>query len=246
MDNKLSDQKVYKTQNYGIFKSLVGNRELNKMHVLRLTSAVMKENLLAENPIIVNSNFEVIDGQHRLEVARANDLEIYYVIHPDLDIASVQMLNWTVLKWSTKDFLDSYVERGYTEYIKLQEYANRTGMSLSICRLILGGKGATLDTEGLRVRFQAGEFKVENPELGEMFANIIEDLRTVTEFKEERDKQLIIATSKILKQVDFQEMMRQFEASGKKIKRAATTRDYLRQYEDVYNYNKKGAPTRFY
>lgn len=236
---------IYKTRLYSIFKPLKGNRQIEKRHVTALTSMIMRNNLLEKNPILVNEKYQIIDGQHRLEVAKNNELDIFYVIQAGTDLSDVQMLNATVKRWTTKDYLDSNIALGKSDYIKLAEYAEETGISLSNSMVILGGSGPSLDTTGLRRSFYLGDFRILNPELGELVRDAIDDLRTITEFTEENDVKLIVATTKVLKQIDFQEMMKQFAASGKKIKRSGAVRDYLRQYEDVFNYNKRNQ-TRFY
>lgn len=240
-----ADIKVYKTRLYSIFVPIKGNRKIEKRHITNLTASIMRNNLLEQNPIIVNEKFQIIDGQHRLEIAKANDLDIFYVIQEGTDLTDVQMLNANVKRWTTKDYLDSYIALGNEAYIKLAEYAEETGISIANSMVILGGRAITGDTSGSRNAYKTGMFKIEAPEFGEMFKEIIDDLRQVTEFSEENDKKLIVATAKVLLKIDFQEMLKQFEKSNRKIHRSAAIRDYLRQYEDVYNYNKKNQ-TRFY
>lgn len=57
---------VYRTNNYDQFKRLVGNREVNPKRVKTIKKSVEEIGYIP-NPIIVNENMEVIDGQGRLQ-----------------------------------------------------------------------------------------------------------------------------------------------------------------------------------
>ena len=72
-------QQIEKTRNYGMFKFLIGNRPLRKPALRKLKLAIEYDNQLGIHPIIVNNNLEVIDGQHRLEVAKELGVDIYYI-----------------------------------------------------------------------------------------------------------------------------------------------------------------------
>ena len=62
------DLQIHSTCDLGIFKILEGNRNINLGHVERLVKSI-QENGFLKMPIIVNDDFEVIDGQHRLMAA---------------------------------------------------------------------------------------------------------------------------------------------------------------------------------
>ena len=69
---------VYHTTDYGRFKLLEENRPLDTAHVNKLVHAIKYQNLLDQKPIDVTADFEVIDGQHRLEAARTLNTPIYF------------------------------------------------------------------------------------------------------------------------------------------------------------------------
>ncbi len=70
---------IEKTKEYSKFKHLKGNRPIQKYHLKKLKQSIEKDNCLNLHPIIVNKNFEIIDGQHRLEVAKQLDLDIFFI-----------------------------------------------------------------------------------------------------------------------------------------------------------------------
>jgi ParB-like chromosome segregation protein Spo0J len=62
-----------------IFKHIKGNRIPNLKHVRRLVDSIKKYGMKC-NPILVNEQMEVIDGQHRLLAAKETNSFVYYII----------------------------------------------------------------------------------------------------------------------------------------------------------------------
>ena len=76
---------VYFTNDLERFVTMNGNRCVNPRHVDRIAES-QKVNGVLMNPIIVNSLWEVVDGQHRLEASRKNELGVYYIIFNDKEL----------------------------------------------------------------------------------------------------------------------------------------------------------------
>lgn len=70
---------IQRTNDYSIFKKMEGNRPIDRYHIKKLSESISKDNQLSIHPIIVNKDFFVIDGQHRLEAARSLGIEIFYI-----------------------------------------------------------------------------------------------------------------------------------------------------------------------
>ena len=64
---------VIKTNDYNTFKVMPGNRPVNKLHVRRLSKSMEEKHLMS--PILVNEKMQVIDGQHRLEAQKSDQIE---------------------------------------------------------------------------------------------------------------------------------------------------------------------------
>jgi len=75
---KSKEGKILITYDYEIFKRMRGNRILNNSHVKNLVKS-MKEKYLPQ-PILVNKDMEIIDGQHRFAAAEELNLPIHYLI----------------------------------------------------------------------------------------------------------------------------------------------------------------------
>lgn len=122
---------IQKTTNYNLFKTIEGNRDLNPNHLAKLAMSVAKKNLLQYAPIMVNESMEVIDGQHRLEVARQSKLEIYYTIVPRARLDEVMELNTTLRNWKLTDFVNSMIVTGNKEMQYLRNFCEEYGISIT-------------------------------------------------------------------------------------------------------------------
>ena len=122
MKNKKVVNQVYQTTDYSEFRTLDGNRSLNELHVRRLRESFEIDYLFS--PIIVNEKHEIIDGQHRCEAAKKLGLPINFIIMPNYGLREVQMLNENMKNWKKEDYLNSYCDLGYPEYIKFRSFLN--------------------------------------------------------------------------------------------------------------------------
>lgn len=114
---------VCQTMDYSLFKTLKGNRNVNQAHLHRLTKSIGEKYLLS--PIVVNERFEIIDGQHRFQAAKANNLPVYYIIAIGYGLNEVQILNTNSSNWNNMDYLKAYCDMGLEPYLKFKIYVNR-------------------------------------------------------------------------------------------------------------------------
>ena len=74
---KNEDNVIHETRDYSMFKTVKGNRTIDKSHVKRLVREMKKKDL--ELPIFINENDEVVDGQHTLEARKELNKPIRYI-----------------------------------------------------------------------------------------------------------------------------------------------------------------------
>lgn len=127
---------VNQTSDYARFKTLQGNRNVNKLHIRRLTDSFRKAYLLS--PIVVNQDYEIIDGQHRFEAAKELNLPINFIICNDYSLKEVQLLNTNMKNWTKEDYLNAYCDLGYPEYLRFREFmGNFPEFGALACEIIL-------------------------------------------------------------------------------------------------------------
>lgn len=89
---------------------------------IRLKKSVLKDGII--NPILVNNQLEILDGQHRYKIALENNINFDFVIRElTSDAAKVIIdLNNSQHGWNITDRVLHYSREGNEEYQKLYRY----------------------------------------------------------------------------------------------------------------------------
>lgn len=229
---------IHSTNDYSIFKTVKGNRKIYPKHVANLMSSILKKNMLAENPILVNESMEIIDGQHRLQAAKGLSIPIYYLILDAGKLAEVQQLNSYTRTWMTQDYLDSYISTGSPKYIELKEFLNEYGFSIEAGFNLLFG-----DSRGDVYReFREGKFNFtdEQMEAAKAKGDLILDIRSYFVGGAGQSNFFYRTISIIYDKGLAVELANKVKVANPRLQRQWSVRDYLRMFEDVLNWNKKG------
>lgn len=115
--------KTYRTYNYDIFKRLEGNRAVLSLRVKRVKRSI-ENNGYIFSPIVVNEKYEVIDGQARLEALKILEMPVDFVIADGAGIRECIALNANGTSWKIQDYIESYCEQEYEDYIRFNELLN--------------------------------------------------------------------------------------------------------------------------
>lgn len=240
----LDDQpipKILATREYNMFKNLKGNRPISTNHVAALTKAIAKHNLLPFEAIVVNEHMQIIDGQHRLAVAKANKLVIYYTIAKGATLADIQELNSTSKPWTGYDYLSSYTEIGIESYEKITYYIKEYDLNLSIALSIFSpsGYGAWRD-------FKGGKLTIPNEQASIEITEAYVRVRKYAEPRVYKDREFVRAVLKLAQTVSIEEFITKLEVYAQKIEHKSTIQEYLRQFEEIYNYRLRGSAVRLF
>lgn len=162
MKYKTSEKKIYVTTDYDIFKTLTGNRDVKNGRVVKTIESIQEFGWLTE-PILVNENLEVIDGQGRLEALRRLEMPVEFIIEKGIGIKECQGLNHYQKNWSTMDYIDSFIAGGNENYIWLKSMISKykrltNNVVLSVASS--GGRSASIGTSDYFVALENGTFKV--------------------------------------------------------------------------------------
>ena len=166
---------VQQTKDLGLFKMLLGNRELNKVQIKRLTKTLEDDIWFTKlSPILVNENMEVIDGQHRLQAyknykeAKTIDLPIFFIMQKGLTIKDARLLNAGSKPWGPKDYAKAYSEYGNANYKTYLKFEKETGLNYDILVRYLA-------TDYSVESFRNGNFVVRDEKFSrQMFNNLDE------------------------------------------------------------------------
>jgi hypothetical protein len=110
LDNIMEDKpiicQIYATKEYEKFSFLPGNRKIGDAIKLKLN--VESSNKLHLHPIIVNNDFQIIDGQHRWHIAKELDLYLYYIIDESYGNFDLILHNTATKLWTPQDYAIFY------------------------------------------------------------------------------------------------------------------------------------------
>lgn len=225
---------IQRTTDFNLFKRISGNRTKNRAQIDKLTASFSESpELFKATPIIVNERMEVIDGQHRLEAAKALDQAIYYIIVDGLSLPDIQKLNSSTKTWTPVDYAISFSEKGNKHYQAYLDFKRKYHLTHETLVAFLA-----IEKGGTPTVFRAGKFKTEDIDLSD---KICGQLVEIQEFHRKGDsKKFAFAVKELLLNPDYdhKKMLQKIKLHGDKMFReAGSTQDYMRQLEAIYNKN---------
>lgn len=155
----------YETSDYSIFKTLHGNRKLNSANIKTLTTSMNLVGWIGA-PAVINERYEVIDGQNRIEAAKASQVPVQFTIRDGYRIQECIALNQNGVKWNTTDYTESWAKQGLDAYQWLLELQQKYPcFSLDDLTALCYNKARTLhQSPVVRHYFRDGKFEMTDAE----------------------------------------------------------------------------------
>lgn len=242
---------VNETNDYTMFNVLNGNRNVDKLHVKRLINSFKTAYLLS--PMIVNEKFEIIDGQHRFEAAKALSLPVRFIIANGYGLEEVQLLNTNMKNWKKIDYLNGYCDLKYPEYLKFRNFMREfPNFGIAACETILtqrlttnaGGVGTDIDIRGetnksgrILIRsFQEGDLVIENYELAQEQAKMILEMKP---YYEGYNRAALVRTMVGIFRIEYyshEQFIRKLKNNPSALTHCANIGQYKLLIEDIYNF----------
>lgn len=228
------------TTDYDVFQRMPGNRAVSENHVQKLMNAMREHDLMV--PILINQDFEVIDGQHRLEARKRLGIPVPYYWEQGLSLVHVQALNCSQKGWSNEDFADAYIELKNQNYIQYKWFRRKYGIPHSpSCILLLG-----YQPHDMINIFRSGQFKVKDLETAKARAELLSGLAPL--FSHWKDAAFVKAFLIVLNRqgFDYKTFTHRLKQNPTMMKHCTNIDTYLQQIEEVYNYRSpKKVPLRY-
>jgi hypothetical protein len=154
------------TRNYERFKFVESNRDINDNNVNKIEQSILEIGI--QVPIVVNDNYEIIEGQHRFVALRRNKLVVPYIISTSASEKYIARLQESK-KWNAVDFCRSLATKGNIDcQISLelaeewQKHSKGKMKISSTIELLMDGKGYTgvltkLKNNGYKVNIDCGK-----------------------------------------------------------------------------------------
>lgn len=220
------------TTDYSIFKEFSSNREIDEKHVKQLMVAIAAKNLLHVNPIVVDEQMRVVDGQHRLAAAEKLGLPIYY-IKDNIDRSDISMLNSNQKNWTAMDYINFYTIEKNPSFITLTNLINHYPDMAVSALLVLSNSEGKRNLKDLK----SGSLDVLNAAHCEKVCEFCEILnrKFQNDFVFYSRFPLAISTAMKAEQWEAETFIRHIEASPRSFVRCHTKEQYLEMIEEIYN-----------
>ena len=227
----MSDNVIHTTANHDLFKIIVGNRIVATHRLESLKKSIKEKDL--QVPIIVNSNMEVLDGQHRLKAYKDLDLPVRYIIKNDFTIEDVQTINCTTKHWTLYDFVKSFADLNNGDYKTVMSFYEKYEFPLFECFQILLGKQIGFLTLN---KIKNGEFKVGDLDTAVVWAERIYSCKHYFPHFRKRDfiRALIFAFN--VKEFKWEIYYSRLKNYSLKMHNQADRNDFLIAIQELYNF----------
>ena len=223
---------VIETNDYSLFSILKGNRQINKAHLNRLKESIEQESLIV--PIIVNEEYEIIDGQNRYNAWKDLKLPVYYIVVEGYGLSQVQRLNSNIRNWSMKDYADCYDTLGKKDYKVYKKFKEKYGLgdyeSIALLQNQDNGSGKNFE------RFRNGKFKVVN------YKKACKNAEKVVALSEYYDgykrRSFVFSILHLInhKNFDFKQLLSKLKYQQSKLVECTNKEQYLVLLQGIYNY----------
>jgi hypothetical protein len=235
---------IQKTFEYAKFKLLPENRPINKYKVARIAESIEEDDQSAFRPILVDKNFGIIDGQHQFKALMKLERPIYFVQNPDASLRSIALLNSFTTSWGLANYAHFYAKQGLKPYQEVIQFAEKYHVSIS---LAVGALTMTFHgMSNLKNDFKEGVFQITHREEAVVLMDEVTELRPFLIGNTIADREFYRAYIILRSQIDFTVLRDTLAQKRLKIEPRSVKKDYLREFEDILNYEKSKNLVRLY
>ena len=221
------------SRDYKEFKIITSNREISPTKVRHIMKSIKEMDLTEANPIIVNQNFEVLDGQHRLEACKLLKLPIYWHQVPvnGLTDKAMILLNANQQSWTQTDYVRHYAKKGVDSYKIVLNMVNNRGYSMSCALSMCSQQGSS--TTGVK----NGTMKIGKIPIY-IIDGVLKEFRSIISWN--IDTKLVRAVVRLLKSTEYDHRQDFVKISAQRYNmvRFADDRDYVKFFEECLNKGK--------
>lgn len=232
--------KIYATNDYDKFHRYEWNR-IPKQTTLKKIDKSVEENGWKVEPIIVNEEYGIYDGQHRWLYAKEHNLPLYYMIIPGLTKEDCQRMNAVRTSWLVSDYINFYASQGNTSYALLKAL-DSVYTSFDYGVLLYSLIGVSYGGGSIKM-IQSGEFHCTTQQYNDAIDKLdyLTDLLPAIKSIKGRKTQLCwaIMFAYDLPEIDNERLSKVIKENCNNINPPVDTESALNELERIYNYNIK-------
>jgi hypothetical protein len=196
-----------------------------------------------ENPIVVNTKGEILDGQHRYEARKLLEKQVYYIISgvpvsQASMVKAITTMNSQAKNWVVADYLNSYIKQNKVNYLKLKVLVDKYPF-LSISQLVNLVSSANGKAH---VNFKNGTLDLDRYEQAEEIAYWVVSLaQTSVDTKVLKMTAFINAIKALIGsgKVTLEDLIKKISLQPKKVVPSTTVQAAIENLLSVYNYKSR-------
>ncbi len=215
-------------------------RPLREKRLAALTIFMAKKNLLRYYPILVDRNYQILDGQMRYLAAKELGIPIHYIVTNQFSLHMSALAAGRARSWGSRDYLKLYCTMRYTEYLYLQQFCNRyphLDVGAAIHYLCRGYTKASKD-----FMFKTGSFQATERKRAESLATVLERVED-TRLRSNRLFQLVMWQLLENPAFDVGRFISKLNKNRHLVGVFGDTKECLEQMSNVYNISVRGERT---
>lgn len=230
---------VFRTNEYGKFRKLDGNRSITDGRVQKIKKSIETVGYIS-SPIIVNEKFEIIDGQGRVEALKQLDMPIDYIVVKGAGLNECIALNINLKSWTLNDYIDSYAFTGNVSYQYLKQLQVEYRKELDISVIV---NAVTGSVDGGNNQLKSGRFFCDERMYNNARKILDTDLQILPSFQmvQGTKKYYFMAFNYCLidKEIEQARLIKQIKKYGHTLLAAPTMKFALEDFERIYNHSRK-------
>lgn len=228
---------VFRTKDLSIFKTHELNRRIRESGLRKLRKSMGRIGWLMGSEILVFPNMKLIDGHHRLLVARELGLPVDYRIINSKDNTLIVKLNQDKEVWSFMDNIDTQVKLGNQNYVLLDRYMkNFPELRPTECIMLVKN---SLNSSN-REEIGNGSLKLGDLKIGYDWGHRIMSIKPF--FPKYYNKSIFVRSLvKIFSthpEFQMDELLHKIKLRPNMMKPCGTVDQYVQMIEEVYNYRR--------
>lgn len=259
---------IYTTENYDMFETVVGNRQLNETNKKKLIKSIANGGYIKSSAIIcafdkndTHKPLKILDGNHRFHSGKHLKVPISYTITDEVNINNpteikklIIRLNTASKTWDIKDYMEAYGSlnnQNYTLYREL--YNSRTKNCRydhdTIFFILSKMKGRNVDFDTFkREDFSfTSEDKTKLEQLFRVFDKVLTmtytdiDGKTIVAVDKIRKRQFFKALFLYMRTPNFnlEHFMKKLSISEKILNKCDNVEEATKMIRTIYNYHSR-------
>ena len=231
---------IYVTNDSSKFKLNALNREVNQKHVMEIIESI-KDTGIVVMPIIVDGNFNILDGHHRLAAIihmnnNGANIQIPYIIKEDIEsVKALITMNAVSKTYGTKEFIDLYAKAQDGQSRKLVDIADDINESpVTLLSIISCGSDVARNKEKIR----NDEFiDFDDWDIVKDFYDFLKDLREIIHLTTKTKQMLfrIFQIDKFDNRVFIKNARNEYVQRGEKVRFSSRQNVCKKSILDLYN-----------